>query len=255
VQAYPNNENTQESRFGHSRPGFWPILFTLSLHVLAIFVMLQTPMLEYRAPSSNSTLVMISVKPSGTPDVSVSKSKLENLTDETRQAHKLAGQIPAKVALPKPENTLGNPPSASIEADDKKSDRSNMSLPDKPNTLNLRDQARLIAQDMARLERDNQAAPSISGGYYGTYDGDDTGTFYFSLDRYGNVFGSGMSRIARSNFSITGKVSAEGVIQLQGKGLAGTASFEGRIHANSGVVSGTWYLAKFGRGKFSGKRE
>lgn len=118
----------------------------------------------------------------------------------------------------------------------------------------LRSQATSIARESAQAEGSESGYTGILGDYYGSYNGADAGTFYIHVDRLGNIFGSADSGTAHSSFTITGKVSTNGVVQMTGKGLAGSASFDGKINLKIGAVSGHWNLTGFGRGQFAGQR-
>lgn len=122
------------------------------------------------------------------------------------------------------------------------------------NLAQLRSQATLLARESAQSDASEAGTTGILGDYYGSYSGADTGTFYIHVDRAGNIFGSADSRTAHSSLTITGKVSTDGVVQMTGKGLAGSASFDGKINLKSGAVSGHWNLTGFGRGQFAGQR-
>ncbi len=118
----------------------------------------------------------------------------------------------------------------------------------------LRSQATSIAKESAQADGSESGYTGILGDYYGSYNGADTGTFYIHVDHAGNIFGSADSGTAHSSFTITGKVATNGVVQMTGKGLAGSASFDGKINLKTGAVTGHWNLTGFGRGQFAGKR-
>ncbi|MFZ6681967.1 hypothetical protein [Undibacterium sp. Tian12W] len=122
------------------------------------------------------------------------------------------------------------------------------------NLAQLRSQATSIARESAQVEGSESGYTGILGDYYGSYNGADAGTFYIHVDHAGNIFGSADSGTAHSSFAITGKVSTNGVVQMTGKGLAGSASFDGKINLKTGGVSGHWNLTGFGRGQFAGQR-
>lgn len=122
------------------------------------------------------------------------------------------------------------------------------------NLAQLRSQGASLARELAQTDTSESGHTGILGDYYGSYNGADTGTFYIHVDHIGNIFGSADSSTARSSFTITGKVSTDGVVQMTGKGLAGSASFDGKINLKTGGVSGHWNLTGFGRGQFAGQR-
>ena len=153
-----------------------------------------------------------------------------------------AGKLPAPLATAKSFADI----TAGVEAD----------VPSKTevNLAQLRSQATSIAKESAQSEASESGYTGILGDYYGSYSGADTGTFYIHVDRAGNIFGSADSGTAHSSLTITGKVSTDGVVQMTGKGLAGSASFDGQINLKTGAVSGHWNLTGFGRGQFAGQR-
>ncbi|MES2036380.1 MAG: hypothetical protein V4495_00960 [Pseudomonadota bacterium] len=122
------------------------------------------------------------------------------------------------------------------------------------NLAQLRSQATLLVRESAQSEASESGNTAILGDYYGSYNGADTGTFYIHVDHTDNIFGSADSRTAHSSLTITGKVSTDGVVQMTGKGLAGSASFDGKINLKTGAVSGHWNLTGFGKGQFAGQR-
>ncbi|MBC3919339.1 hypothetical protein H8L32_17750 [Undibacterium sp. CY18W] len=122
------------------------------------------------------------------------------------------------------------------------------------NLSQLRSQGALLARELAQTDTSESGHIGILGDYYGSYNGADTGTFYIHVDHIGNIFGSADSSTAHSSFTITGKVSSDGVVQMTGKGLAGSASFDGKINLKTGGVSGYWNLTGFGKGQFAGQR-
>lgn len=116
----------------------------------------------------------------------------------------------------------------------------------------LRNQARA---DASREHSTSEPVISISGDYYGSYAGSDSGTFYFHLDRNGIASGNGQSNTFGVSFIITGNATSNGVIQMSGSGRAGNARFEGKLNIKTGMLSGTWSLIGIGSGAFSGRHE
>ena len=112
------------------------------------------------------------------------------------------------------------------------------------------------AEEQAKKEY-RTSAPVLfpHGDYYGSYTGSDEGTFFFHLDNSGHASGSGQSGKFGVNFFIHGSTTTDGVIQMTGSGMAGDARFTGQLEIRTGKVSGSWMLAGFGGGSFSGQRE
>ncbi len=256
VQAHVRSINTSTFMFRQNHQEFWSFLIIFLLHALALAMLMHDRMSLHNLRPSAPTKFMVFIIDSGQKDLATAKSQRKSATLEQAQTPKLATLIPNQKTIAKSEKPLEL--TAALPNNDNRQVIDHLAPPqaEPSKAINFRDQAKLIAKEMAAdISDKDRGQYEISGEYYGTYDGDDTGSFYFNLDKSGNVLGSGTSRTARSNFSITGKITSDGIIQLLGKGLAGTASFDGKIQAKTGAVSGTWYLAKFGRGKFSGKRE
>lgn len=238
-----------------SRQHVWTFLLILISHVIALALLLDIGKFHPESARSAPTMLMNVIVISKQKDIPIEKPYRTAPAEKQPPSAKVKNTSPtpdisAKVVKTQLVETVK--PSIDIT---QQMDAPAPAPTEPAKSINFRDQAKLIAKEMANeMDSKNPSPPPLSGDYYGIYDGDDTGSFYFQLDKNGNVLGSGTSRTARSNFSISGKITSDGVIQLLGKGLAGTASFEGKIHAKTGAVSGTWNLAKFGRGKFTGKR-
>lgn len=101
----------------------------------------------------------------------------------------------------------------------------------------------------------------VHGDYFGTYSGDDSGIFFFNLDRTGHATGTGQSDTRGIAFLIEGRVLPDGVIQMVGIRKDGDSKFtgtlSGRLDMRTGKIAGTWSVS--GRlnlkGTFSGQRE
>ncbi len=239
-----------------NRQHVWTFVLILISHLIALVLLIDLGKSHHESATSAPTKLMNTIVISKQKNIPIEKSQQAGPAQKQAPAVRLKNTTPTSDISAKAEKAqLVETAKPSIDITQQMDALA--TAPSEPaKSINFRDQAKLIAKEMAsEMDARNPSPPPLSGDYYGTYDGDDTGSFYFHLDKNGNVLGSGTSRIARSNFSISGKITSDGVIQLLGKGLAGTASFDGKIHAKTGAVSGTWYLAKFGRGKFTGKRE
>ncbi|MFZ6733866.1 hypothetical protein ACO0LG_18205 [Undibacterium sp. Ji42W] len=164
-------------------------------------------------------------------------------------------QAPRTAVIPAPNEKLPTPPAAAKSFADITAG-TEAEVHDKTGFLlgQLRSQATSLARESARSEGSESGDMSTLGDYYGSYNGADAGTFYIHVDHTGNIFGSADSGTVHSSFTITGKVSTDGVVQMTGKGLAGSASFDGKINLKTGGVSGHWNLTGFGRGQFTGQR-
>lgn len=116
----------------------------------------------------------------------------------------------------------------------------------------IRDQARAYASESYT---GSGPAVSIEGDYYGSYSGGDSGVFFFHLGRNGQGSGTGESNSFGIPFLISGKVDAQGKLQMLGNGIAGEARFNGQLDLHSGEVTGTWNVPGMMHGSFSGRRE
>lgn len=117
-------------------------------------------------------------------------------------------------------------------------------------------QLRAQAREYANKELGyTDATPLLHGDYYGTYSGNDNGTFFFHLDNAGHVSGSGQSDRFGLSFIITGRATSDGLLQMTGNGKAGDAKFSGQLNIKTGAVSGVWTVAGFGSGTFAGQHE
>jgi hypothetical protein len=116
----------------------------------------------------------------------------------------------------------------------------------------IRGQARSYARESLA---DNEPALSIEGDYYGSFSGDDSGVFYVHLYANGHASGTGQSNSINIPFLISGNVDKEGMIAMQGSGIAGDARFTGQLNIATGTVSGSWNVPGFMKGIFSAHRE
>ncbi len=107
------------------------------------------------------------------------------------------------------------------------------------------------------IQEQRSAKPDfpLSGDYYGTYTGGDAGTFYVHLDNAGHALGVGESSRYGVVFNITGDATADGIIQMSSTGIAGVASFRGKLDLKTRMISGSWVAGSIGSGTFSGQHE
>jgi hypothetical protein len=116
----------------------------------------------------------------------------------------------------------------------------------------IRNQARDYAnQQFASSDR----SLPLSGDYYGTYTGDDSGLFFFHLDANGQVSGSGESTALGIVFMISGNILPNGVIHMVGRKKEAKASLSGKLDAKTGKISGSWFVSGMAEGLFSGQHE
>jgi len=122
-------------------------------------------------------------------------------------------------------------------------------------SLDMR-QIRSQARDYAKQEfaTSDRSLP-LSGDYYGTYTGDDSGVFFFHLDANGQVSGSGESTAIGIVFMISGNILPNGVIHMVGKKKDARASLSGQLDAKTGKISGSWFVSGLAEGEFTGQRE
>ncbi len=123
-------------------------------------------------------------------------------------------------------------------------------------------QIRGLVNEYARQESATvKPTAPVHGDYFGTYSGDDSGIFFFNLDRTGHATGTGQSDTRGIAFLVEGRVLPDGVIQMVGIRKDGDSKFTGRLSGRldmrTGKIAGTWSVS--GRlnlkGTFSGQRE
>ncbi|MFZ6745437.1 hypothetical protein ACO0LC_19605 [Undibacterium sp. JH2W] len=248
----------QQSLHGGTAIRIWPLLAILVMHILLllVFSLHHASQTDNATPGTDVTFLTSVAKPNYPL---IPKTKQERpahqkppLTSAIETPHpvkKPAAASPASAdTLPVPQVTEKSRTDITADVEVDASAKSAINL------AQLRSQATLLARESAQSGASESGNQSILGDYYGNYQGADTGTFYIHVDHKGNILGSADSRTARSSFTITGKVSTEGVVQMTGKGLAGSANFDGKINLATGAVSGHWNLSGFGKGQFSGQR-
>ena len=99
------------------------------------------------------------------------------------------------------------------------------------------------------------APGGIYGAFAGSFMGSDQGSFTVTVMPNGMVSGQGTS-VQTGAFVIQGVVAPNGRLNLNASGQAGAAVFSGAIDPASGVVSGTWRMARGnGSGSFIGGRQ
>lgn len=84
----------------------------------------------------------------------------------------------------------------------------------------------------------------------GTFSGDDSGTWYFSIDDNCKASGGGYSKEI-GNFKATGDVASEGEFAMVAGSADSGAEFSGKIY-DTGEVSGTWWDTWGESGTFEG---
>lgn len=82
----------------------------------------------------------------------------------------------------------------------------------------------------------NEIKSNIAGDYSGTFSGDNNGTWSITVDKDGNISGSGHSNDTGLDFTVSGNVKSNG---MGGFGYGGTANFKGYFSLN-GCFVGTW---------------
>jgi len=238
----------------------WPLFVILLMHILFFFALTHGSVGHAgKDERANAVSLLIPVTPSINPALQKNEYEKEapqkSLTTDKKEAMHALKAARAPVSTEKPPLPVPATKSISdITANATTNPATDTAAPSTVDLGQLRSQAALLARDAAKSETSETGYTSIFGDYYGSYSGTDTGTFYIHVDRIGNIFGSADSSTAHSSFTITGKVSTDGVVQMMGKGLAGSASFDGKINLKTGAVSGRWNLTGFGRGQFAGQR-
>lgn len=252
----------QQSLHGGTAIRIWPLIAILAMHILLLLLLSQhnTRHTDNATRGTDVTFLTSVAKQSSPlipkPEQEKPAQQEPPLTSQKKTslpAKKSAATSPAAVdKLPVPQATEKS--RSDITAGIEAGVEANASAKNSINIAQLRSQATLLARESAQSGASESGNQGILGEYYGSYQGADTGTFYIHVDHKGNILGSADSRTARSSFTITGKVSTDGVVQMTGKGLAGSASFDGKINLATGAVSGHWNLTGFGKGQFSGQR-
>ena len=92
----------------------------------------------------------------------------------------------------------------------------------------------------------------LQGDYSGTFTGDDSGTFDFSIDDAGAITGSGYSNSDNATFTVTGQANSDRTAAAGNTDIG--ASFEMTLNQD-GSVAGTWYNSIWNEsGTFSGSK-
>jgi hypothetical protein len=120
----------------------------------------------------------------------------------------------------------------------------------------IRDQVREYARQEFATSR---PVASIEGNYFGSYTGDDSGIFFFHLDRNGHASGNGQSDTREIVFMIEGDVLPNGSIRMIGARHSGDSKFKGQLSGmldtKTGKVSGLWSVPGILKGSFTGQHE
>jgi hypothetical protein len=120
----------------------------------------------------------------------------------------------------------------------------------------IHDQVREYARQEFATSR---PAASVEGDYFGTYSGDDSGIFFFHLDRNGHASGNGQSDTRGIAFMIEGDVLPNGTIRMTGGRHSGDSKFKGqltgKLDLKTGQVSGSWSIPGILKGSFTGQHE
>lgn len=241
---------------GRSNIRLLPLIIIVVMHGL-LFMVLSHSNVLYKDGDMSGLPVALLISVPVRADQAIQKTEEKKSgRDGPLPAPKKERQLsPTSTVAPAPAEKLPAPQSESKSIFDTAADTGTATSAQSAVSLaQLRSQATLLAREAAQGEASQSAHAGVFGDYYGSYNGADAGTFYIHVDGSGNIFGSADSGTAHSSFTITGKVSTDGVVQMTGKGLAGSASFDGRINMKTGAVSGHWNLTGFGRGQFTGQR-
>jgi hypothetical protein len=120
----------------------------------------------------------------------------------------------------------------------------------------IHDQVREYARQEFATSR---PVASIEGDYFGTYTGDDSGIFFFHLDRNGHASGNGQSDTRGIAFMIEGDVLPNGTIRMVGGRHSGDSKFKGQLSGmldmRTGKISGLWSVPGVLKGSFTGQHE
>lgn len=214
----------------------WPLALSLLVHVIVLATVIWN-----NAPDSSSHKPDLAVSLDSMPEAH--RIPREGQTAQEPASTSRTPSAPARSKPAMPEATpeieapvAYTPPLAANHLD----------------TSQLLSQAREYA---AHEYRDSSHASMPEGDYYGTYSGDDSGTFFFHLNPDGHASGTGQSGIYGIGFVIAGNATRDGYIQMYGKGMAGAARFDGQLNVKTREVTGTWSATGIGRGSFAGRHE
>ena len=224
---------------------FWAMLVTFLLHVAIIFIFIWFGSTSLNGATSDKFSVVLPIY--------LTPSKIPQTHKIDTHFNQIQSQTVEKIAT---KNTVNNQQNSNYSA----SNSNALSLPESKSVEGEKqfDKTQIASQIKNIYLEDSQTAESsinFSGDYYGTYSGDDMGTFFVHVDNAGIALGSGQSTKFGVNFSIKGAATSDGFIKMSGSGLAGKARFEGKLNKNNGTVVGTWSAGVVGRGTFSGKHE
>jgi hypothetical protein len=115
----------------------------------------------------------------------------------------------------------------------------------------------VTATPQATSSVNGKTSPALVGMYTVTFTGDDEGSVNVMISKAGVITGMGKSTKYGSNFNVTGNANADGEVNMQGHGKAGSARFMGNIDEKTGVVQGLWQSEGDGKlqGTFTGTKK
>ncbi|BBI99859.1 hypothetical protein FGKAn22_15520 [Ferrigenium kumadai] len=209
----------------------WPFALSLLLHSIVL-----VPVIWNSVPSPASHK----------PDLTISLDSMSVAPAHRNQREERPAQETTLKAISRPPSEPATPKIEMPEAHTP------------PRAANHLDTSQLLSQarEYAAHEYHGSAPARMpNGDYYGTYTGDDSGTFFFHLNEEGHASGTGQSGIHGISFVIAGNATGDGHVQMYGKGMAGAARFDGQLNVKTREVTGTWSAAGIGRGSFAGRHE
>jgi hypothetical protein len=213
---------------------------------LAISLLLHTVVLSQfnwnrlPAPTSNRHALTVNLEPA--PSIRQAKISPDNAPHPTRTNIEEAVDIktnPERISSP--AQRIETPAAENTSAPTPHLDMNHLLNQARENTL--------------KELRFSTPAVSPQGNYSGVYTGLDKGIFFFHLDGAGRLSGSGISDKHDIVFAISGNATSEGLIEIASDTPFGIVRLMGRLHAQTGKVSGKWAIAGVGDGAFSGQRE
>ena len=103
----------------------------------------------------------------------------------------------------------------------------------------------------------NVIPAALVGVYTAQFDGDDQGKVNVMVSSSGKVTGMGNSTKFKTNFSVTGNITANGELNLVSTGKAGGARYMGTIDPQSGSLVGMWQIddGSNKQGNFTGHKQ
>jgi hypothetical protein len=203
----------------------WPFIFSLILHVLIIFNLLDV---SSPTPASKQLTLTVNITTNHrTPPDKAFPTRIREKSGKVNQRHIYEPDI----AIAK-SNVL-NEPMAHLD------------------TAHLLKQAGEYAK---KEYRTTDTALHLYGDYSGTFSGGANGYFFFHLDPNGHLIGSGQSESGKLVFKLKGNIAANGSFRATGFNKYGSGDITGILDNMTGRISGSW-TAQLLKGTFSAQHD